>query len=148
MEIWHYVRYHKEDVAIYTHYLRNFDLHIVLYNHRFIFNFIIHQPRLTEKMFLKIILLATICAADLIGFNRLGNNIGSYRIYRGDSVEPYRTENASLSSEEKVALLKMLNEGSGSVRRVRSPRRLSARQRNRQNQRKKLYYGKFRTFSE
>ena len=94
------------------------------------------------------ILLATICAADLIGFNRLANNIGSYRIHRGDSVEPYRTENASLSSEEKVALLKMLNEGSGPVRRVRSPRRLSARQRNRQHQRKKLYYRKFRTFSE
>ena len=99
-------------------------------------------------MFSKMILLGTICAADLIGFNRLGNNIGSYRIYRGDSVEPYRTENASLSSTEKIALLKMLNEGSGPIRRIRSPRRLSAKQRNRQHQRKKLYYRKFRTFSE
>ena len=94
------------------------------------------------------ILLATICAADLIGFNRLGNNIGSYRIYRGDSVEPYRTENASLSSEEKVALLQMLNDGSGPVRQIRSPRRLSARQRNRQHQRKQFYYRKFRNISE
>jgi len=87
--------------------------------------------------------LAAVTCADLIGYNRMANNIGSYRIYRANTVEAFGAKNtASSKTDEK--LLKILNEHPGPQR---SLKRFSARKISRQLQRKELYYRKFRLTS-